>query len=107
MKVYIAGAIGFFIGTFFGMFVLGLMQMVRKGDDIYEKLIVEQGRAKYKGKLCEPDNYFDYFNSHHDRRICPERRGQSGETGNSDHRVLHYVNGHLGISKGSGGKVNG
>ena len=102
MKVYIAGAIGFFIGTFFGMFVLGLMQMVRKGDDIYEKLILEQGGAKHKGKLCEPDNYFDYFNSHHDRRVCPERRSQSGETGDSDNRILHYVNGNLGLQKGSG-----
>lgn len=103
MKVYIAGAIGFFIGTFFGVFVLGLMQMVRKGDDIYEKLILEQGGAKHKGKLCEPDNYFDYFNSHHDRRVRPDRRSKSGETGDSDNRVLHDVDGHLGVSQGPRG----
>lgn len=94
--------IGFIVGTFFGVFVLGLMQMVRKGDDIYEKLIVEQGGAKYKGKLCEPDNYFDYFNSHHDRRVCPERRSQSGKVSNIDYRLLHHVNGHLGVPKSSG-----
>lgn len=102
MKVYIAGAIGFFIGTFFGMFVLGLVQMVRKGDDIYEKLILEQGGAKHKGKLCEPDNYFDYFNSHCDRRVCSDRRGKLGETSNIDYRLLHDVNGNLGVQKSTG-----
>lgn len=87
--------IGFIVGTFFGMFVLGLMQMVRKGDDICEKLILEQGGAVGKGKLCEPDNYFDYFNSHCDRRVRPDRRSKSGETSDSDNRVLHNEHGHL------------
>lgn len=95
--------IGFIVGTFFGMFVLGLMQMVRKGDDICEKLILEQGGAVGKGKLCEPDNYFDYFNSHCDRRVRPDRRSKSGETGDSDNRVLHDVDGHLGVSQGPRG----
>ncbi len=102
MRVYIAFLIGLFIGMFFGVFLLGLMQMIKRKDDIYEKLIVEQGRAKHKGKLCEPDNYFDYFNSHCDRRVCPDRRSQSGETGNIDYRLLHHVNGHLGVPKSSG-----
>ena len=100
MKVYIAGAIGFFIGTFFGVFVLGLMQMVRKGDDIYEKLILEQGGAVGKGKLCEPDNYFDYFNPHHDRRVCPERRAKLGKDGGTHDGVLHVLNGNMGGEKG-------
>ena len=95
-------AIGFVIGVFSGVFILGLMQMIRRGDDIYEKLILEQGGAVDKGKLCEPDNYFDYFNSHHDRRVCPDRRGQPREVSNIDYRLLHHVNGHLGIQKGSG-----
>ena len=107
MDFYEGLAIGVIIGTFFGMFVLGLMQMVRKGDDIYEKLILEQGGAKHKGKLCEPDNYFDYFNSHHDRRVLSDRRGKLGEIGDPDHRVLHYEHGDMGLQKGSGGKVNG
>lgn len=103
MKVYIAGAIGFFIGTFFGMLVLGLMQMVRKGDDIYEKLIMERGGEKRQGIVREFTNYFDYFNPHHDRRVRPDRRSKSGETGDSDNRVLHDVDGHLGVSQGPRG----
>jgi len=102
MKVYIAGAIGFFIGTFFGMFVLGLMQMVRKGDDIYEKLILEQERKNGKRFSSEPADYFDHFNAHRDRRVCPERRSESGKVSNIDYRLLHHVNGHLGVQKDSG-----
>ena len=100
MKVYIAGAIGFFIGTFFGMFVLGLMQMVRKGDDIYEKLIMERGGEKRQGIVREFTNYFDYFNPHHDRRVCPERRAKLGKDGGTHDGVLHVLNGNMGGEKG-------
>ena len=102
MEFYKGMMVGLFIGVFAGAFLLGLMQMIKRKDDIYEKLILEQGRAKRKGKLCEPDNYFDYFNSHCDRRVLSDRRSKSGETGDSDNRILHHVNGHLGVPKSSG-----
>jgi hypothetical protein len=100
MKVYIAGAIGFFIGTFFGVFVLGLMQMVRKGDDIYEKLILEQGRAKRSGVVRKSINYFDYFNPHRDRRVLSDRRAKLGKDGGTHDGVLHVLNGNMGGEKG-------
>ena len=102
MDFYEGLAIGVIIGTFFGMFVLGLMQMVRKGDDIYEKLIVEQERKNGKRFSSEPADYFDHFNAHRDRRVCPERRSESGKVSNIDYRLLHHVNGHLGVQKDSG-----
>jgi hypothetical protein len=96
-------AIGVFVGTFLGVLILGIMQLIRRGDDLYEKLILEQGREVSTGVVCEPFDHFEHFNPHRDRRVCPERRGQSGETGNIDYRLLHHVNGHLGVQKGPRG----
>ena len=100
MKVYIVGAIGFFIGVFIGIFLLGLMQMIRRKDEIYEKLILEQGGKNDPGVSSEPDHYFDHFNAHRDRRVCLDRRGEPRKTGDLDNRVLHNEHGHLGVSQG-------
>ena len=94
--------IGIFIGVLAGAFLLGLMQMIKRKDDIYEKLILEQGGKNGKRFSSEPADYFDHFNAHRDRRVCPERRSQFRETGNIDYRLLHHVNGHLGVQKDSG-----
>jgi len=106
MKVYIAGAIGFFIGTFFGVLLLGIMQMIREGGT-HEKTLLERRRKDGAGEFRKPADYHNHFIANRRRSICPSGSDELGEAGNSDHRVLHYVNGHLGISKGSGGKVNG
>lgn len=94
--------IGIFIGVFAGTFLLGLMQMIKRKDDIYEKLILEQGGADGQGISSEPDHYFDHFNAHRDRRVCPERRSESGKVSNIDYRLLQHVDGHLGVQKDSG-----
>lgn len=95
--------IGIFIGVFAGAFLLGLMQMIKRKDDIYEKLILEQGRKNGKRFSSEPADYFDHFNAHRDRRICADRRGEPRKTGHLDHRLLQHVDGHLGVSKGPRG----
>lgn len=95
--------IGIFIGVFAGAFLLGLMQMIRRGDDIYEKLILEQRRKNGEGVSGESADYFDHFNAHRDRRICSDRRGEPRKTGHLDHRLLQHVDGHLGVSKGPRG----
>ena len=94
--------IGFVVGMFCGVLVIGLFQMISRKDDIYEKLILEQGRKDSSGVSGESADYFDHFNSHCDRRVCSDRRGKLGETGNIDYRLLHHVNGHLGVQKDSG-----
>ena len=94
--------IGFVVGMFCGVLVIGLFQMISRKDDIYEELILGQRRENCEGVVREPDDYFDHFNSHCDRRVCSDRRGKLGETGNIDYRLLHHVNGHLGVQKDSG-----
>ena len=95
-------AIGAIVGTFLGVFITGLFQMIGRKDDIYERLILEQGGAEHQGEFCEPDNYFNHFMPDRRRSFCPDRRGKPREAGDTDNRVLHYVNGDLGIPKSSG-----
>ncbi len=102
MEFYKGMMVGLFIGVFAGIFLLGLMQLIRRKDDIYEKLILEQERKNGKRFSSEPADYFDHFNAHRDRRVCPERRSESGKVSNIDYRLLHHVNGHLGVQKDSG-----
>jgi hypothetical protein len=102
MEFYKGMMVGLFIGVLAGAFLLGLMQMIKRKDDIYEKLILEQGRKNGKRFSSEPADYFDHFNAHRDRRVCPERRSESGKVSNIDYRLLQHVDGHLGVSKGSG-----
>ena len=102
MEFYKGLVVGLFIGVSAGAFFLGLFQMIARKDDLYEKLILEQGGAERKRELCEPDHYFDHFNAHRDRRICLDRRGEPRKTGHPDHRVLHNEHGSLGLPQGSG-----
>ena len=102
MEFYKGMVIVIFIGVFAGVFLLGLMQLTKRKDDIYEKLILEQGGKDSTGVSGEPDHYFEHFNSHRDRRVCPDRRGEPRKTGHPDHRVLHNEHGSLGLPQGSG-----
>ena len=106
MRVYIAGIIGFILGTFFGCFTLGILQMLREGGK-YEEALLERRRKDSAREFRKPADYHNHFIANRRRSICPSGSDELGEAGNSDHRILHYVNGNLGISKGSGGKVNG
>jgi hypothetical protein len=98
---YLIGAALFVAGIFVGIFLTYLMQSITRRDEI-EKHILEQRRKECEGQFCEPDDYFDHFNAHRDRRVCPERRSESGKVSNIDYRLLHHVNGHLGVQKDSG-----
>lgn len=102
MEFYKGMMVGLFIGAFAGVFLYGLAQMLGKGDQRNEKLILEQRRKNGEGVSGESADYFDHFNPHRDRRVCPERRSESGKVSNIDYRLLHHVNGHLGVQKDSG-----
>lgn len=102
MGVIGAFIMGFIVGIFAGILILGLFQMIRKGDDLYEEFILGRAGEVDPGEFREPFNHFEHFNPHRDRRVCAERRRQSGETSNIDYRLLHHVHGNMGVSKGSG-----
>lgn len=95
MKVYYGLALGFFIGTFFGMFLLGLVQILGKGDQRNEKLILERRGKIGSGKFRKPDDYHSYFRPNHRRSIRTISGDKSGEAGNSNNRILHNEHGNL------------
>jgi hypothetical protein len=95
MKVYYGLALGFFIGTFFGMFLLGLVQMLGKGDQRNEKLILERRGKIGSGQFCQPDDYHSYFMPNRRGRIRSVSGGKFGKAGHPDNRVLHDEHGHL------------
>jgi hypothetical protein len=103
MEFYKGLVVGLFIGAFAGVFLYGLAQMLGKGDQRNEKLILEQRRKNGEGVSGESADYFDHFNAHRDRRVCLDRRGEPRKTGHPDHRVLHNEHGSLGVSKGPRG----
>lgn len=102
MEFYKGMIVGLFIGVFIGIFLLGLMQLIKRKDDIHEEFILERGGKNSSGVSSEPDHYFDHFNAHRDRRVCADRRGEPRKTGHPDHRVLHNEHGSLGLPQGSG-----
>jgi hypothetical protein len=95
MDKYYGLLIGFIIGTFFGMFALGFLQMIAQGDKKNEKLIMERRGKIGSGKFCKPDDYHSYFRANHRRSIRTISGGKSGKIGPSDNRVLHNEHGHL------------
>lgn len=86
--------IGFFVGTFFGILVLGLMQMAKKGDK-YEKSILEQRRSNNQGVICKSSNYFDNLSSDSSRVVCPFCGAKFRKTDSADNRLLHNEYGDL------------
>jgi hypothetical protein len=95
MDKYYGLLIGFIIGTFFGMFALGFLQMIAQGDKKNEKLIMERRGKIGAGKFCKPDDYHSYFRANHRRSFRTISGGKSGKTSSADNRVLHNEHGHL------------
>jgi hypothetical protein len=93
--------IGFFVGTFFGYFLLGLMQMIREGDK-YEEHLLEQRRKDNQGQFRESSHNAVHSWPHHRRGVCPFCGSKLGEVGDLDHGVLYNEHGSLGIQKGAG-----
>jgi hypothetical protein len=71
-----SGMIGFcmglFIGTFAGVFLLGLMQMIKEGDQKNEKLDMERRGKIGSGKFRKPDDYHSYFIADRRRGVHPD-----------------------------------
>jgi hypothetical protein len=86
--------IGFFVGTFFGVLILSLMQMAKKGDK-YEESIMEQRRANNKGVVCKPSDYSNHFSSDSSRIFCPICGTKFRKDGSTYHRLLYNEYGYL------------
>lgn len=95
MEFYKGMIVGLFIGVFIGIFLLGLMQLIKRKDDIYEELILERRGKIGSGKFRKPDDYHSYFRPNHRRSIRTISGGKSGKISPSDNRVFHNEHGHL------------